>query len=84
MRLLVSQVPPLHAKLPKASEEPLRLSNLPSLQGYLAHNDPPPPLLGPYSRTMPRALWGSQGMGGSYDLLQSYTLLNLTGGSILT
>ena len=25
------------------------------LQGYLAHDDPPP--LGPYSRTIPRDLW---------------------------
>ena len=27
------------------------------LQGYLAHKNPPP--LGPYRRTMPRALWGT-------------------------
>ena len=32
------------------------------LQGYLAHNTPPPPL-GPYSRTVPRALWRFQGVG---------------------
>jgi hypothetical protein len=28
------------------------------LLGYLAHIPPPPPS-GPYSKTMPRALWGS-------------------------
>ena len=31
------------------------------LQGYLAHQKPRP--LGPYSRTMPRALWYSYGGG---------------------
>ena len=31
------------------------------VQGYLAHKNPPP--LGPYSRTMPRALWQSSGGG---------------------
>jgi len=31
------------------------------LQGYLAHKKLPP--LGPYSRTMPRALWWPRGGG---------------------
>ena len=36
-----------------------------TLQGYLAHKKPPPPL-GPYSRAMTRALWWSWGGGGRF------------------
>ena len=37
------------------------------VQGYLAHKNPPP-LLGPYSRTIPRVLWWSNGGGAvSYE-----------------
>ena len=39
-----------------------RLGQAGPLQGYLAHKNPP---LGPYSRTMPRALRWFQG-GGSF------------------
>ena len=35
-----------------------KITNYCMLQGYLAHNRPPPPV-GPYSRPMPRTLWRS-------------------------
>ena len=33
-----------------------------TLQGHLAYKNPPP-LIGPYSRTIPRVLWWSSGGG---------------------
>jgi hypothetical protein len=45
-------------RLPSGERVFLRQLALLQVQGYLAHNSPPPPL-GPYSRPIPRALWWS-------------------------
>ena len=54
----------------------LSLRASPTLQGYLAHKKHPP-LLGPYSRTIPRVLWWS--FRGGLFLRARYLCTDLNG-----